>query len=85
MSIKKISLEKKPYPLFFISRKTAFFSPSPTMLLGMARRILVPQPGIKSVSPAVEAGSLNHWITREVPDYQFYTSFVIFIPKYFIL
>ena len=29
--------------------------------------ILVPQPGIKPAPPAVEAQSLNHWITREVP------------------
>ena len=28
---------------------------------------LVPRPGIESVPPAVEAWSLNHWTTREVP------------------
>ena len=28
---------------------------------------LVPLPGIKPISPAVEAQSLNHWTTREVP------------------
>ena len=28
--------------------------------------ILVSQPGIKPVAPAVEAESPNHWITREV-------------------
>ena len=33
----------------------------------MTFRILVSQPGIEPVSPAVEAWSLNHWITREVP------------------
>ena len=32
-----------------------------------ACRILVPRPGIEPVSPAVEAQSLNHWTTREVP------------------
>ena len=42
--------------------------------------ILVPQPGIESVAPAVEAWSPNHWTAREVPNsdsfkYQF--SFVI--------
>ena len=26
-----------------------------------------PQPGIEPMPPAVEAWSLNHWITREVP------------------
>ena len=30
-------------------------------------RILIPQPGIESVPPAVEAWSLNRWVTREDP------------------
>ena len=29
--------------------------------------ILVPQPGIEPVFPAVEVWSPNHWTTREVP------------------
>ena len=29
--------------------------------------ILAPQPGIKPLPPALEARSLNHWTTREVP------------------
>ena len=33
--------------------------------------ILVPQPGIKPMSPAVEAQSLNHWIIREAPEILF--------------
>ena len=32
--------------------------------------ILVPQPGIEPTPPAVEAQSLNHWTTREVPVIQ---------------
>ena len=28
---------------------------------------LAPQPGIKPTPPALEAQSLNHWATREVP------------------
>ena len=32
-----------------------------------ACRILVPQPGIPPTPPALEAWSLNHWSTREVP------------------
>ena len=32
----------------------------------MACGILVPQPGIKPMPPALEAQSLNHWTTREV-------------------
>lgn len=31
-----------------------------------ARGILVPQPGIESMPPAVEARSLNHWVAMEV-------------------
>ena len=33
----------------------------------MAQKILVPQPGIKPAFTALEAQSLNHWTTREVP------------------
>ena len=85
-SIKKILLEKSHIHYFsFQERLLFFFYSPPTTLLSMAHRILVPQPGIKPVSPAAEAGSLKHWTTREVPEYQFYTSFVIFIPKYFNL
>ena len=29
--------------------------------------ILVPQAGLEPVAPVVEAWSLNHWTTREVP------------------
>ena len=32
----------------------------------VARGILVPRPGIKPVTPALEAESLNHWSTRAV-------------------
>ena len=34
-------------------------------------RIFVPRPGIEPVPPAVEARSLNHWTTREVPAHLF--------------
>ena len=34
----------------------------------MACGILVSQPGIKPVPPALEAWSLNHWTAREVPQ-----------------
>ena len=37
----------------------------------LAGGILVPRPGIKPVLPALEAQSLNHWTTREVPDFIF--------------
>ena len=33
----------------------------------VACRILVPWPGIEPRLPTVEAQSLNHWTTREVP------------------
>ena len=35
-------------------------------LYHMVCRILVPQPGIQSMSPVVEVQRLNHWTTREV-------------------
>ena len=35
---------------------------------GAACRILVPQPGIEPVPPAVEARSFNYWAAREVPQ-----------------
>ena len=41
----------------------------------VARGILVPQPGIEPVPPAVEVQSLNHWTTREVPHYCFFFFF----------
>ena len=37
-----------------------------------ACRILVPQPGIEPVPPAVEAQRPNHWTTREIPEFCFY-------------
>ena len=33
----------------------------------VACRILVPQPGIEPMPPAMEAWSPNHWTAREVP------------------
>ena len=33
-----------------------------------AYEISVPQPGIKPIPPALEAGNLNHWTAREVPN-----------------
>ena len=47
----------------------SFFQLSLFWLCSVACRILVPQPGIKPVTPAVEAKSLNHWTAREVPSY----------------
>ena len=35
---------------------------------GKACRMLVPWPGIKPMSTAVEARNLNHWTAREVPN-----------------
>ena len=37
----------------------------------MAPVILVPRPGMEPTSPALEARSLNHWTTREVPILRF--------------
>ena len=58
------------YPYFYtkfsslLSGLTFFF-----WLCHEAFRILVPQPGIEFVPPALGAWSLNHWTTREVPKW----------------
>ena len=46
-----------------LCRVSFFFWPCRT-----ACGILVPQPGIEPASPALEAQSLDHWTTREVPQ-----------------
>ena len=38
----------------------------------MARGILVPQPGIERVPPAVEARSPKHWTAREFPAVEYF-------------
>ena len=48
--------------------------------------ILVPWSGIEPMTPVVEAGSLNHWTTREVPCPHFwylhlFVLFLTFSPK----
>ena len=40
-----------------------------------ACRILVPQPGIEPVPPAVEVQSPNHWTTKEVLSLSFFLFF----------
>ena len=47
--------------------------PSPVFYFGTAHgcSILVPQPGIELLPPAVETQSLNHKTTREVPSHSF--------------
>ena len=50
------------------------FPPPFFLVHHMACGILVPRPGIKPASPAVEAWSLNHMTTREVPWFPFQTS-----------
>ena len=51
-----------PHILVIFKNSFLFFWPRPA-----ACGILVPQPGIEPALPAVEAWSLNHWTTREVP------------------
>ena len=43
-----------------------FFGPHP-----VSYGILLPWPGIKPTPAALEAWSLNYWIAREVPDFQY--------------
>ena len=49
---------------------TVFFFWSPRAACG----ILVPQPEIKPVPPALGAQSLNHWTAREVPILVFFNT-----------
>ena len=44
----------------------------------MACRVLVSPTGIEAVPPAVEAQSLNHWTTREVPAIYFFFFLIYF-------
>ena len=48
------------------SKSFFFFFPFP-LLCCVACRILALQQGMKPMPPALEAWSLNHWATREVP------------------
>ena len=43
-----------------------------------ASGILVPQPGIKSVPPAVKEWNFSHWTAREVPGGIFFFFFLVF-------
>ena len=52
--------------IFAIILKTLFFFFF-LRLHCVACGLLVPQPGIEPVSPALGAWSANHWTTREVP------------------
>ena len=52
-----------PASQFFCKCKTIFFFFFATHHAG----ILVPQPGIKPMPPAVEVWSPNHWTAREFP------------------
>ena len=51
------------YFIFFFAAVVYLFA---CLLLLFIIRILVPRPGIKPLPLAVEAQSLNHWISREV-------------------
>ena len=51
-------------PFFSFFKESSYFI---SQLHCGTRRILVPQPGIKPMPPALGAQSLNHWIAREVP------------------
>ena len=53
-----------------------FFSP-------LACGILVPQPGIEPMPPAVEAWSPNHWPIREFPEHFVLYSLFTFLSSFF--
>ena len=49
----------------------------------MACGLLVSQPGIEPVFPALEVQNLNLWTTKEVPRYILNSFLRIFTEKYF--
>ena len=57
----RLTFPRVPFEPFFFF----FFWPCHT-----ACGILVPQPGIKPVPPALEAQSSNHWTAREFPPFE---------------
>ena len=58
---------RMPVLLFvFVFRVFFFFWPH-----SVACKILVPQPGVEPVPPALGKQSLRHWTIREVPGYLF--------------
>ena len=58
--------------LYFIIFKKTF------RLHHMAYGILVPQPGIEHVPPALVSWSLNHWTTREVLYFVIFITIIMF-------
>ena len=64
--LKVFLLTRQPLSSYTGLREPFFFLASRA-----ACGILVPRPGIKPMPPAVEAWSLNHWPTREVPCWGF--------------
>ena len=46
-----------------------FFS---VIILAMCTEILVPQPGIEPMTPALEVQSVNLWTAREIPVSSFF-------------
>ena len=63
MCLKHLKINLKFY--FFILK--AIFLCYFIWLCLRAHRIVVPQPKIEPIPPAVEVCSLNHWTTRVVP------------------
>ena len=58
------------YSKNFFSTKLFIFWPCCT-----ACEILVPQPWIEPVTPALKVSSLNHWTTGEAPQHKLLSSF----------
>ena len=54
--------------LYFLSQDKKHHSDF-FFFFGRAVQHAVPQPGIEPTPPVVEAWSLNHWTTREVPHH----------------
>ena len=71
----------KEFP-FFIFFFLSFFFFFPLWPRHTAFRIFIPRPGIEPAPPAVEAWSLNHWATREVPPFFLLLLFTFFPPEH---
>ena len=66
-----LSKHKHKAKLYILSRALRFFVSVFVFIFWPCRAacgILFPRPGIKPLTPAVEAQSLNHWTAREVPE-----------------
>lgn len=72
-----LSLQKYIFFFFFFLAYFIFYWPH-----SVARGISVPQPWIKSISPALKAQNLNHWTSaRKSPAFEIFTKHFLILPN----